>query len=117
MGDSEMGPNTEKRAITQKCGLKLGLAVFGFLCFILRYTKFGGPIPQRPIEDLAFSVASTMDEQILDGRLLVSSLPLAMIMMPQLTNMVHVFNSKSGCAAFLTNYDTKSSATVTFQNM
>ncbi|KAF5938248.1 hypothetical protein HYC85_025754 [Camellia sinensis] len=48
---------TEKRAITQKCGLKLGLAVFGFLCFILRYTKFGGPIPQRPVEDLAFSVA------------------------------------------------------------
>ncbi|KAF5935822.1 hypothetical protein HYC85_026951 [Camellia sinensis] len=30
---------------------------------------------------------------------------------------VHVFNSKSGCAAFLANYDTKSSATVTFQNM
>jgi hypothetical protein len=30
---------------------------------------------------------------------------------------VHVFQSKSACAAFLANYNTKSSATVTFGNM
>lgn len=27
------------------------------LSTMLRYTKFGGPIPQRPAEDIAFSVA------------------------------------------------------------
>jgi beta-galactosidase len=69
------------------------------------YTRFGGPAPNRPVEDLAFSVArfiqnngsfvnyymifctSIMVEQILAERLLVASLPLPTIMMPRLTNM------------------------------
>ncbi|GMP81597.1 hypothetical protein CsSME_00036249 [Camellia sinensis var. sinensis] len=134
------------------------------------YTKFGGPIPQRPVEDLAFLVArfiqnngsfinyymyhggtnfgrttaglfiatsydydAPIDEYGLQrepkwGHLrdlhqaiklcepaLVSTYPT--VTWPGNNLQVHVFNSKSGCAAFLANYDTKSSATVTFQNM
>ncbi|KAL7258171.1 hypothetical protein ACSBR1_004316 [Camellia fascicularis] len=134
------------------------------------YTKFGGPIPQRPVEDLAFSVArfiqnngsfinyymyhggtnfgrtaaglfiatsydydAPIDEYGLQrepkwGHLrdlhkaiklcepaLVSTYPT--VTWPGNNLEVHVFNSMSGCAAFLANYDTKSSATVTFQNM
>ncbi|KAF5935208.1 hypothetical protein HYC85_026337 [Camellia sinensis] len=58
----------------------------------------------------------TMAGQILGEQLLVSSLPLAMILTLRLMNTVHVFNSKSACAAFLANYDTKSPAKVAFQN-
>ncbi|KAM7509669.1 hypothetical protein LguiA_020122 [Lonicera macranthoides] len=58
-----------------------------------------------------------MGEQILAVQHLVSLLPLAMIMMLRLMNMAHVFKSKGACAAFLSNYDTKSSAKVTFENM
>ncbi|PSS20808.1 Beta-galactosidase [Actinidia chinensis var. chinensis] len=134
------------------------------------YTKFGGPIPHRPVEDLAFSVArfiqnngsfvnyymyhggtnfgrtaagrfiatsydfdAPIDEYGLPrepkwGHLrdlhkaiklcepaLVSSYPT--VTWPGKNLEVHVFKSTSACAAFLANYDTKSSATMTFQNM
>ncbi|KAM7515632.1 hypothetical protein LguiA_005215 [Lonicera macranthoides] len=134
------------------------------------YTKFGGPIPNRPAEDLAFSVArfihnggsffnyymyhggtnfgtsaglfvatsydydAPIDEYGLLrepkwGHLrnlhkaiklcepaLVSSYPTVTSFGKNLE--AHVFRSKSGaCAAFLSNYDPKSSAKVTFQNM
>ncbi|XP_052199504.1 beta-galactosidase-like isoform X2 [Diospyros lotus] len=134
------------------------------------YTKFGGPVPYRPVEDLAFSVArfiqnngsfvnyymyhggtnfgrtaaglfiatsydydAPLDEygllrQPKWGHLrelhraiklcepvLVSSYP--QVSWPGKNLEVHVFNSKSGCAAFLANYDTVSPAKLTFQNM
>ncbi|XP_057500514.1 beta-galactosidase-like [Actinidia eriantha] len=134
------------------------------------YTKFGGPIHHRPVEDLAFSVArfiqnngsfvnyymyhggtnfgrtaagrfiatsydfdAPIDEYGLPrepkwGHLrdlhkavklcepaLVSSYPT--VTWPGKNLEVHVFKSTSACAAFLANYDTKSSATVTFQSM
>ncbi|KAK8594908.1 hypothetical protein V6N13_015821 [Hibiscus sabdariffa] len=79
--------------------------------------------------DLAFSVASIMEEQILAELLGVhSSLP-AMIMMLLLTNTVeptinailniqaHVFKYKAGvCAAFLANYNPRAYASVAFQD-
>ncbi|XP_058206620.1 beta-galactosidase [Rhododendron vialii] len=133
------------------------------------YTRFGGPAPNRPVEDLAFSVArfiqnngsfvnyymyhggtnfgrtaagrfvatsydydAPIDEYGLLrepkwGHLrdlhkaiklcepaLVSTYPT--VSWPGNNLEVHVFKSKSACAAFLANYDTESSATVTFQN-
>ncbi|KAF5960194.1 hypothetical protein HYC85_001403 [Camellia sinensis] len=83
---------TQKRAITQKCGLKLGLAgiqslVVQFLRDLLKTWHFQWQGLYRIMVPLLIIIC-TMEEQILDGRLLVSSLPLAMIMMPQLTNMV-----------------------------
>ncbi|KAA8541012.1 hypothetical protein F0562_024850 [Nyssa sinensis] len=81
------------------------------------YTEFGGSVPYRPVEDLAYSVPSTTEEQIVAEQV-VASLPLAKIMMLQLMNMAHVFKSESGpCAAFLSNYDPESSAKVTFENV
>ncbi|XAR62546.1 Beta-galactosidase [Bertholletia excelsa] len=134
------------------------------------YTNFGGPIPHRPVEDLAFAVvrfiqnsgsfvnyymyhggtnfgrtgpglfiATTYDydapideygllRQPKWGHLrdlhkaiklcepaLVSAYPT--VTWPGNNLEVHVFQSDSACAAFLSNYDTGSSATVTFQNM
>lgn len=134
------------------------------------YTKFGGPVPQRPVEDIAFSVArfvqnngsffnyymyhggtnfgrtssglfiatsydydAPLDEYGLlnepkYGHLrdlhkaiklcepaLVSSYPIV----TKIGNNqeAHVYRSKSGnCAAFLSNYDSKYSVKVTFQN-
>ncbi|OIT39414.1 PREDICTED: beta-galactosidase-like [Nicotiana attenuata] len=135
------------------------------------YTKFGGPVPRRPAEDLAFSVArfiqnngsffnyymyhggtnfgrttsalfiatsydydAPLDEYGLlnepkYGHLrdlhkaiklsepaLVSSYPTVNWLGKN--QEAHVFRSKSGaCAAFLSNYDTKYSVKVTFQNI
>ncbi|XP_060211822.1 beta-galactosidase-like [Lycium barbarum] len=135
------------------------------------YTKFGGPVPSRPAEDVAFSVArfihnngsffnyymyhggtnfgrtssalfiatsydydAPLDEYGLlnepkYGHLrdlhkaiklsepaLVSSYPTVNWLGKN--QEAHVFRSKSGdCAAFLSNYDTKYSVQVTFQNI
>ncbi|XAR73230.1 Beta-galactosidase [Bertholletia excelsa] len=134
------------------------------------YMKFGGPVPHRPVEDLAFAVVrfiqnsgsfvnyymyhggtnfgrtspglfiatsydydAPIDEYGLLrepkwGHLrdlhkaiklcepaLVSAYPT--VTWPGNNLEVHVFQSDSACAAFLANYDTESSATVTFQNM
>ncbi|KAG2407523.1 Beta-galactosidase protein [Vigna angularis] len=64
------------------------------------YTEFGGAVPRRPAEDMAFSVARFVQ----NGGSFVNYY------------MVHVFKTSGTCAAFLGNYDTKSSATVTFGN-
>ncbi|KAF7142336.1 hypothetical protein RHSIM_Rhsim05G0021700 [Rhododendron simsii] len=134
------------------------------------YTEFGGPIPYRPAEDLAFSVArfiqnngsfinyymyhggtnfgrtaaglfiatsydydAPIDEYgllrepkwghlrdlhkaiKLSEPALVSAYPT--VTWPGKNLEVHVFQSKSACAAFLANYDTNSAAKITFQNM
>ena len=134
------------------------------------YTEFGGPIHNRPVEDLAYSVArfiqnngsfvnyymyhggtnfgrtaaglfvatsydydAPIDEYGLPrepkwGHLrdlhkaiklcepsLVSAYPT--VTWPGKNLEVHVFKSKSSCAAFLANYDPSSPAKVTFQNM
>ncbi|KAI8553532.1 hypothetical protein RHMOL_Rhmol05G0023700 [Rhododendron molle] len=133
------------------------------------YTEFGGPIPYRPAEDLAFSVArfiqnngsfinyymyhggtnfgrtaaglfiatsydydAPIDEYgllrepkwghlrdlhkaiKLSEPALVSAYPT--VTWPGKNLEVHVFQSKSACAAFLANYDTNSAAKITFQN-
>ncbi|KAI8553539.1 hypothetical protein RHMOL_Rhmol05G0024000 [Rhododendron molle] len=132
------------------------------------YTEFGGPIPYRPAEDLAFSVArfiqnngsfinyymyhggtnfgrtaaglfiatsydydAPIDEYgllrepkwghlrdlhkaiKLSEPALVSAYPT--VTWPGKNLEVHVFQSKSACAAFLANYDTNSAAKITFQ--
>ncbi|KAF5931047.1 hypothetical protein HYC85_031920 [Camellia sinensis] len=129
MGDSEIHIkceilvlNTEKRAITQKCGLKLGLAgiqslVVQFLSDLLKTWHFqwqglyrimyhGGTNFGRTTAGLFIATSYDYDAPIDEY-----------VTWPGNNLQVHVFNSKSGCAAFLANYDTKSSATVTFQNM
>lgn len=133
------------------------------------YTQFGGAVPYRPVEDLAFSVArfiqnngSFMNYYMYHGGTnfgrtaaglfiatsydydapideygllrepkwghltnlhkaikqcepaLVSSYPT--VTWPGNNLEVHVFKTRSACAAFLANYDTNSPATVTFQN-
>ncbi|KAL3322972.1 hypothetical protein AABB24_040191 [Solanum stoloniferum] len=134
------------------------------------YTKFGGPIPQRPAEDIAFSVArfvqnngsffnyymyhggtnfgrtssglfiatsydydAPLDEYGLlnepkyghlrdlhkaikqSEQALVSSY--ATVTSLGSNQEAHVYRSKSGaCAAFLSNYDSRYSVKVTFQN-
>ncbi|KAG5547221.1 hypothetical protein RHGRI_013033 [Rhododendron griersonianum] len=133
------------------------------------YTEFGGPIPYRPAEDLAFSVArfiqsngsfinyymyhggtnfgrtaaglfiatsydydAPIDEYgllrepkwghlrdlhkaiKLSEPALVSAYPT--VTWPGKNLEVHVFQSKTTCAAFLANYDTNSAAKITFQN-
>ncbi|ESW26654.1 hypothetical protein PHAVU_003G137000 [Phaseolus vulgaris] len=133
------------------------------------YTEFGGAVPRRPAEDMAFSVARFVQnggsfvnyymfhggtnfdrtsggpfiatsydyDGLLDeygllnepkwGHLrdlhkaiklceaaLVSVDPT--VTWPGKNLEVHVFKTSGACAAFLANYDTKSSATVTFEN-
>ncbi|KAJ8528232.1 hypothetical protein K7X08_021924 [Anisodus acutangulus] len=134
------------------------------------YTKFGGPIPQRPAEDVAFSVArfvqnngsffnyymyhggtnfgrtssglfiatsydydAPLDEYGLLNepkyghlrdlhKAIKLSEPALVSSYPTVTKLgsnqeAHVYRSKSGsCAAFLSNYDSKYSVKVTFQN-
>ncbi|KAK4405288.1 Beta-galactosidase 3 [Sesamum angolense] len=52
------------------------------------FEEFGGPIHHRPVEDLAFAVASIMEEPILEELLEVPLLPPAMTMMLRLMNTV-----------------------------
>ncbi|KAB2619712.1 beta-galactosidase precursor [Pyrus ussuriensis x Pyrus communis] len=131
------------------------------------YTEFGGAIPTRPAEDLAFSVArfiqsggsffnyymyhggtnfgrtaggpfmatsydydAPLDEygllqqpkwgHLRDLHKAIKSCEHALVAVdPSVTKLgnnqeAHVFNSKSGCAAFLANYDTKYSVRVSF---
>ncbi|XAR67166.1 Beta-galactosidase [Bertholletia excelsa] len=133
------------------------------------YTKFGGTVPYRPVEDLAYSVArfiqnngsfvnyymyhggtnfgrtaaglfiatsydydAPIDEYGLLRQpkwshlrnlhkaiklcepALVSTYPT--VTWPGKNLEVHVFNTKSACAAFLANYDPANSAKVTFGN-
>ncbi|XP_068647929.1 beta-galactosidase-like isoform X1 [Aristolochia californica] len=132
------------------------------------FTKFGGPVPRRPAEDLAFSVArfiqkggafinyymyhggtnfgrtaggpfiatsydydAPIDEYGLLRqpkwghlkdlhRAIKMSEPALVSSDPVVTPLgnyqeAHVFRSKSACAAFLANYNSKSYATVSFQ--
>nr|ALE18238.1 GAL [Pyrus x bretschneideri] len=131
------------------------------------YTEFGGAIPTRPAEDLAFSVArfiqsggsffnyymyhggtnfgrtaggpfmatsydydAPLDEygllqqpkwgHLRDLHKAIKSCEHALVAVdPSVTKLgnnqeAHVFNSKSGCAAFLANHDTKYSVRVSF---
>nr|6IK6_A Chain A, Beta-galactosidase [Solanum lycopersicum]6IK6_B Chain B, Beta-galactosidase [Solanum lycopersicum]6IK7_A Chain A, Beta-galactosidase [Solanum lycopersicum]6IK7_B Chain B, Beta-galactosidase [Solanum lycopersicum]6IK8_A Chain A, Beta-galactosidase [Solanum lycopersicum]6IK8_B Chain B, Beta-galactosidase [Solanum lycopersicum] len=134
------------------------------------YTKFGGPIPQRPAEDIAFSVArfvqnngsffnyymyhggtnfgrtssglfiatsydydAPLDEYGLLNepkyghlrdlhKAIKLSEPALVSSYAAVTSLgsnqeAHVYRSKSGaCAAFLSNYDSRYSVKVTFQN-
>ncbi|KAK7329697.1 hypothetical protein VNO77_23872 [Canavalia gladiata] len=133
------------------------------------YTEFGGAVPRRPAEDLAFSVArfvqnrgsfvnyymyhgGTNFDRTSGGPFIATSYdydapideygllnepkwghlrdlhkaiklcePALVSVDPTVTwpgnNLeVHVFKTSGACAAFLANYDTKSSATVTFGN-
>ncbi|KAI5320201.1 PREDICTED: beta-galactosidase [Prunus dulcis] len=133
------------------------------------YTEFGGAVPTRPAEDLAFSIArfiqkggsfvnyymyhggtnfgrtaggpfmatsydydAPLDEyglprepkwgHLRDLHKAIKSSESALVSAePSVTSLgnsqeAHVFKSKSGCAAFLANYDTKSSAKVSFGN-
>ncbi|CAJ1941689.1 unnamed protein product [Sphenostylis stenocarpa] len=133
------------------------------------YTAFGGPVPRRPAEDMAFSVVrfvqnsgsfvnyymfhgGTNFDRTSGGPFVATSYdydglldeygllnepkwghlrdlhkaiklcePALVSVDPTVTwpgkNLeVHVFNTSGACAAFLANYDTKSSATVTFRN-
>ncbi|XP_055800659.1 beta-galactosidase [Solanum dulcamara] len=134
------------------------------------YTKFGGPIPQRPAEDIAFSVArfvqnngsffnyymyhggtnfgrtssglfiatsydydAPLDEYGLLNepkfghlrdlhKAIKLSEPALVSSYATVTSLgsnqeAHVYRSKSGaCAAFLSNYDSRYSVKVTFQN-
>ncbi|KAK7265368.1 hypothetical protein RJT34_32987 [Clitoria ternatea] len=133
------------------------------------YTEFGGAVPRRPAEDLAFSVArfvqnggsfvnyymyhgGTNFDRTSGGPFIATSYdydapideygllnepkwghlrdlhkaiklsePALVSVDPTVTwpgkNLeVHVFKTSDACAAFLANYDTKSSATVTFGN-
>nr|KYP36940.1 Beta-galactosidase [Cajanus cajan] len=133
------------------------------------YTEFGGAVPRRPAEDLAFSVArfvqnggsfvnyymyhgGTNFERTSGGPFIATSYdydapideygllnepkwghlrdlhkaiklcePALVSVDPTVSwpgnNLeVHVFKTSGACAAFLANYDTKSSATVTFGN-
>ncbi|KAK6139615.1 hypothetical protein DH2020_026639 [Rehmannia glutinosa] len=97
------------------------------------YTQFGGAVPHRPAEDLAFSVARFVQNNGLVnepkwGHLrdlhkaikqcepaLVSSYPT--VTSPGKNQEIHVYKSKSGaCAAFLSNYDPKYSTKLNFRN-
>ncbi|KAM1587267.1 hypothetical protein ACFX1X_026787 [Malus domestica] len=131
------------------------------------YTEFGGAIPTRPVEDLAFSVArfiqsggsffnyymyhggtnfgrtaggpfmatsydydAPLDEygllqqpkwgHLKDLHKAIKSCEYALVAVdPSVTKLgnnqeAHVFNTKSGCAAFLANYDTKYPVRVSF---
>ncbi|KAG0493896.1 hypothetical protein HPP92_004890 [Vanilla planifolia] len=96
------------------------------------FTGFGGAVPHRPVQDLAFAVARFIQKggsfinyymyhggtnfgRTAGGPSLQQP---AMTMMLQLMNMSHVFRTSSGaCAAFLANYDSGSYATVTFNGM
>ncbi|KAK3210506.1 hypothetical protein Dsin_015212 [Dipteronia sinensis] len=134
------------------------------------FTEFGGAVPQRPAEDLAFSVArfiqiggsfvnyymyhgGTNFGRTAGGPFIATSYdydapidefglirepkwghlrdlhkaiklcePALVSADPTVSSLgnnqeAHVFKSSSGCAAFLANYDTSSSAKVTFGNM
>ncbi|XP_038699384.1 beta-galactosidase-like isoform X2 [Tripterygium wilfordii] len=134
------------------------------------YTEFGGAVPYRPVEDIAFSVARFIQNggsfvnyymyhggtnfgRTSGGPFIATSYdydapideygllrepkyghlrdlheaiklcePALVSVDPQVTSLggsqeAHVFKSKSGCAAFLANYDATSSAKVTFWNM
>ncbi|KAJ9183823.1 hypothetical protein P3X46_007630 [Hevea brasiliensis] len=133
------------------------------------YTEFGGSVPYRPAEDLAFSVARFIQNggsfvnyymyqggtnfgRTAGGPFIATSYdydapideyglprdpkwghlrdlhkaiklcePALVSVDPTVTTLgsnqeAHVFNSKSSCAAFLANYDTKYSVKVTFGN-
>ncbi|XP_027919417.1 beta-galactosidase-like isoform X2 [Vigna unguiculata] len=133
------------------------------------YTEFGGPVPRRPAEDMAFSVArfvqnggsfvnyymfhgGTNFDRTTGGPFIATSYdydglldeygllnepkwghlrdlhkaiklcePALVSVDPTVTwpgkNLeVHVFKTSATCAAFLANYDTKSSSTITFGN-
>ncbi|KAL3621849.1 Beta-galactosidase 3 [Castilleja foliolosa] len=130
------------------------------------FTDFGSPIPQRPVEDLAFSVAKFIQNggsfyhggtnfgRSAGGPFVTTSYdydaPLdeyGLVRQPKYGHLkelhkaiklcekalvsadhtvnslgtlqqAHVYSSKSGdCAAFLSNYDTKSAAKVMFNNV
>uniref|UniRef100_A0A2N9EPW9 beta-galactosidase n=1 Tax=Fagus sylvatica TaxID=28930 RepID=A0A2N9EPW9_FAGSY len=97
------------------------------------YTEFGGAIPTRPAEDVAFSVARFIQNgglprepkwgHLRDLHKAIKLCEAALVSTdPTVTSLgnnqdAHVFKSKSGgCAAFLANYDTSSSAKVSFGN-
>ncbi|KAG5243508.1 beta-galactosidase [Salix suchowensis] len=116
------------------------------------YTEFGGAVPHRPAEDMAFSVARFIQSggsyinyymyhggtnfgrtagglprepkwgHLRDLHKAIKLCEPALISVdPTVTSLgsnqeAHVFKSKSACAAFLANYDTKYSVKVTFGN-
>ncbi|KAK6922654.1 D-galactoside/L-rhamnose binding SUEL lectin domain [Dillenia turbinata] len=94
------------------------------------FTEFGGPIHQRPVQDLAFAVAKFIQKGgsfvnyymelhkaiKLCELALVSADPIVSSLGP--FQQAHVYSAESGeCAAFLSNYDTKSTSRVMFNNM
>ncbi|KAH9296782.1 hypothetical protein KI387_028464, partial [Taxus chinensis] len=52
-----------------------------------RFLTFGGRVPRRATEDVAFAITRTMEEQTLAGQQEAHSFPLAMTMMHLLMNM------------------------------
>ncbi|KAF2285145.1 hypothetical protein GH714_038820 [Hevea brasiliensis] len=120
--DSTVKISNQTKIINLKCGQKTGLD---------GYTEFGGSVPYRPAEDLAFSVARLYrmvvhcktiyglprDPKWGHLRDLHKAIklcePALVSVDPTVTTLgAHVFNSKSSCAAFLANYDTKYSVKV-----
>ncbi|KAG6772025.1 hypothetical protein POTOM_023421 [Populus tomentosa] len=116
------------------------------------YTEFGGAVPHRPAEDMAFAVARmhlNMQKRYISKATVIHGgclsfepglprepkwghlrdlhkaiklcEPALVSVDPTVTSLgsnqeAHVFKSKSACAAFLANYDTKYSVKVTFGN-
>ncbi|KAG2694294.1 hypothetical protein I3843_08G131000 [Carya illinoinensis] len=112
------------------------------------FSEFGGPLHQRPVQDLAFAVARFIQkggslvnyymyhggtnfgrtaggpfittsydyDAPIDEYALVSADPIVTSLGS--FQQAHVYSSESGdCAAFLSNYDRKSTARVMFNNM
>ncbi|KAF7147624.1 hypothetical protein RHSIM_Rhsim03G0232500 [Rhododendron simsii] len=85
------------------------------------YTWFGGPAPNRPVEDLAFSVArfiqtngSFVNYYMYHGGTNFGRTAAGHFIATSYDYDAPI--DEYACAAFLANYDTESSATVTFQN-
>ncbi|KAJ1401317.1 Glycoside hydrolase, family 35 [Sesbania bispinosa] len=91
------------------------------------FTEFGGPMHQRPVQDLAFAVARLIRQpkysHLKDLHKAIKRCEHALVSSdPTVTSLgtfqqAHVFSSGTGvCAAFLANYHVQSAATVTFNN-
>ncbi|GAV79404.1 hypothetical protein CFOL_v3_22869 [Cephalotus follicularis] len=107
-----------------------------FLLF-WRFTEFGGPIHQRPVQDVAYVVSRFIQRGgsfinyympkyghlkelhraiKMCVRALVSADPI--VTSSGSLQQAYVYTSETGdCASFLSNYDTKSGARVLFNNM
>ncbi|KAJ0040842.1 hypothetical protein Pint_28372 [Pistacia integerrima] len=99
------------------------------------FSEFGGPNHQRPVQDLAYAVArfiqkggsfinyymvhlwSDQATKVWSSKR-ASQLSFNSLLSSVNVFQAHLFSSEHGdCAAFLSNYDTKSSARVMFNNM